>query len=164
MSFWFETNYCVIFAQLIVNQSTIIMEKKYGSLSFIASCISFLSYIILFVAFIEFLVVVGGAEVVNSIRGDFPELADIFDFLHTAIDVSALAALIWSVLIFIFIKAISESINLFIDIEHNSRETTYILKKIEVLLERKFDMKSEEPEPEPTIFGEISKLINKIID
>lgn len=141
-----------------------VLEKKYRSLSFIASCISFISYFILFVAVIEFLVVIGGAEVVNSIRADFPELADIFDYLHTAIEFSALAALIWSVLIFIFIKAISESINLFIDMEHNTRETTYVLKKIELLLEKKFEMKSEEPAPDPTILGELSKLVNKIVD
>ena len=127
------------------------MEKKFSSLRLIAWCIKAIAWISLIIAFLEigFLGIV--AEGIDNIKADNKDLYYLVKGINTLLGLNAMVILITAIISFVLLSSVAERIRLYIDIEYNSRLINNSLMKIINILEKKFEIKSEEPEYEKSL-------------
>lgn len=141
------------------------MEKRYSSLRTIASVIKFFAYFFLIISILEvILIFLAGKSANEFLSKDEDDFKQFIDGINNFIGFSTFAILIGGIIIYIMISSLSEIIKLYIDVEHNTRNTQSTLEKILKSLERKFEINS--PGPTDTTGNQerdsISRLINNL--
>jgi len=133
------------------------MKTRYTSLRFIASVIKFFAYCFLIIAILEVCLIFLSTKELNSLTAGELKLGRFVTWINTIMGLNSAAILIGGVISFIPISSLSEIIILFIDVEYNTRNTQFTIEKTLDLLERRFGMKSVEPQKNKSI-------LNKLID